>query len=285
MSPTYWGPSVWLFIHGLAATINNTGYEILKYQMYNIIHRIMFLLPCPECAQDSVKMLSLVKITTKTTKEDFINMLYLLHNQVNVKLKKPLFNSAYIPQYEQVDIIQCYNRFINVYSTTSIRLINDNMHRKMLVNQIKTWLIGNIQHFRNIPPPLFKSPVMYEEPSKYTTVSEEPSKYTTVSEEPEEPSKSTTVSEEPEEPSKSTTVSEDNQVQIDISLDEPVSISHTLQNNIDTPIWHTSNNNTQCIVETLTTSLGDDVHYPDSSSSVTPLVIKRKGRQKKTTIS
>lgn len=283
MSPSYWGPYVWLFIHGLAATINTTGYEILKYQLYNIIHRIMFLLPCPECAQDSVKMLSLVKMQSTTTKQDFVNMLYLLHNQVNAKLKKPLFNSVYIPQYEKVDIIQCYNKFVTVYSTTSVRLINDNMHRKIFVNQIKTWLIGNIQYFRNHSSPIPSiSPVISDHmPTVSTEVSTEVS------------NDIATVSSDQIHSFTQPIYLEDVEL-------EPVGISEeTLQDGMDNSTTNISNQETICILETLTSFFGGEVGEAreggestetEMSSLVTPLtsqptVIKRRGRQKKQTIS
>jgi len=162
MSPKDWGPYVWRFLHTLLANITEEGYSVLKNDLYNIVNRILVLLPCPECSDESVTFFRGVSIQNIPTKTSFCNILYLLHNRVNAKLKKPLFNSVYISIYDNKNIIEAYNNFIKVFSTTSARLMNDNMHRRLFIIQLSKWITTNIQFFipekiQSVPIPTPKS--------------------------------------------------------------------------------------------------------------------------------
>jgi hypothetical protein len=115
MSPKDWGPYVWIFLHTLVASIKEEVYSVLKTDVYNIVNRILLLLPCPECSEESVNFFRGISIEKVPTKTSFCNALYLLHNRVNAKLKKPLFNAAYLGRYDTINIIDAYNNFIKVF--------------------------------------------------------------------------------------------------------------------------------------------------------------------------
>ena len=93
MSPTYWGPSVWRLLHTLVSAISDEGFILLKMQIYQIIYKISSLLPCPECTQHALSFMKQIRIESIKTKTDFKNIIYIYHNSVNAKLKKPLYLS------------------------------------------------------------------------------------------------------------------------------------------------------------------------------------------------
>ena len=154
MSPKDWGPSVWMFLHSLVAGISDEGYLILKTELYHLVHRILVLLPCPECSEESVAFFRQVSIHKLPTKINFVHTLYLLHNRVNAKLKKPLFNSEKLGMYTNVNIIVAYNNFVRAFSTTTARLMNDNLHRRLFITQLSKWIKTHINYFiqYKVPP-------------------------------------------------------------------------------------------------------------------------------------
>ena len=154
MSPKDWGPSVWMFLHALVEGISDEGYLFLKTELYHIVNRILVLLPCPECSEESVAFFRQVSIHKLPIKINFVHTLYLLHNRVNAKLKKPLFNSVKLGMYANVNIIVAYNNFIKAFSTTTARLMNDNLHRRLFITQLSKWIKTNIHYFiqYKLPP-------------------------------------------------------------------------------------------------------------------------------------
>jgi hypothetical protein len=92
------------------------------------------------------------------TKYDMANMLCNFHNIVNSRKKLPIFNNAYLSMYEKVSIISAFNNFVQAFTIPSQRLMNDNLHRKMLVSQIHKFLNSNLVYFIKPKPPLVIQP-------------------------------------------------------------------------------------------------------------------------------
>lgn len=151
MSPNTWGPPLWIFLHTFSIHISEEGYQAIGEQFFTILLRISKSLPCPECATHAYAFLSKVNPATLKTKTDLINMLYLFHNTVNKRKMKPLFHYTLLRMYERVSIIQAYNNFVATFITTSSRLMNENLQRKMLVSYINKWLVSNIKYFIKQP--------------------------------------------------------------------------------------------------------------------------------------
>jgi hypothetical protein len=159
MSPTYWGPSVWIFLHTLAARISEEGYRTLQVGIYHIVERILALLPCPECSADALSFFRTIPKKTLYTKVSLANALYLLHNKVNAKLRKPLFNSTNLSTYEYANLGKAYGNFVQVFNTTSTRIMADNMQRRMFLKQMDNWLVRNRWAFMEIIRPNMIEPI------------------------------------------------------------------------------------------------------------------------------
>lgn len=160
MTPKYWGPSVWGFLHTLAAKITDEGYIQLRHEIYNMVYKILVLLPCPECSYDATTHFKKVPVEFLTDRTTFFNTLYLLHNKINVKLKKPLYNARQLSIYSHANIINAYNNFSKVFNTTTSRLMTENLHRRMFVGNLHRWLITNIRLFISLAPPPSPLPII-----------------------------------------------------------------------------------------------------------------------------
>ena len=148
MSPSNWGPSTWIFMHTLAAKIKEQSFSDVAPSLILLLIKICYNLPCPECSEHSKIFWSQVKPENITTKSDLINVLYLFHNIVNKRTKKPIFRQENLGYYSTKSVIETYNKFIRNFNTHgNMNLINESFHRNLLLSSLKNWLILNIQHF------------------------------------------------------------------------------------------------------------------------------------------
>ena len=81
-------------------------------------------------------------------KADLKNMLYLFHNVVNQRLKKPLFVNSNLSVYANNNIIHVFNNFAEVYHTKgNMALLADSFQRKLIMSDFKKWLVINLGGF------------------------------------------------------------------------------------------------------------------------------------------
>ena len=147
--PEVWGPPIWALFHTLAEKIKEEEFNQVFPPLFHYIKRISAYLPCPECAGHATQYFSKIKPTQITNKKDFKNMLYIFHNMVNVRKKKPLFNYADTEKYKNNNIGELYNRFINVYNTKgNMQMLNESFQRQFVIKDFKKWLINNLKHFQ-----------------------------------------------------------------------------------------------------------------------------------------
>ena len=128
--PEIWGPPIWTLFHTLSEKINPEVYIQVINSMFGMIVRICNFLPCPECSKDATIFLAKIKISNYKTKNDFKNMLYLFHNYVNTKKRKPLFNYADINKYSNLNLEQVVKNFIKNYNTKgNMKLLTESFQR------------------------------------------------------------------------------------------------------------------------------------------------------------
>jgi hypothetical protein len=138
--PEIWGPAVWNLFHTLACNVNENYYNIIKNSLFNNIIRICKFLPCPECANDANNFLIKIKNNDYDSKEKLINLLYLFHNYVNVKKRKPLFNYSNIMIYKKYNINNVINNFIlNYHTKGNMNLLTESFQRDMIVKEFLKW--------------------------------------------------------------------------------------------------------------------------------------------------
>jgi hypothetical protein len=161
--PEVWGPAAWAFFHTLAENVNDDQPTPFIQQIFEQIKRICRFLPCPECSRDATIFLGKININEIRTKQNLIDKLYVFHNYVNNKKRKPLFNYTNIGKYKVINLILVYNNFIKNYNTKgNMKLLAESFQRKLIVTDLKKWFILNIKRFSLIQKSVTNVPVVIE---------------------------------------------------------------------------------------------------------------------------
>lgn len=141
--PEVWGPAVWTLFHTLAEKLNSNAYNQVIPSMFNMIVQICKVLPCPECSRDASNFLAKIRLSDYKTKDEFKNMLYLFHNFVNAKKRKPLYNYAYMNKYANMNLIFVVNDFIAKYNTKgNMKLLAESFQRSFVIKNFIAWFNG-----------------------------------------------------------------------------------------------------------------------------------------------
>ena len=139
--PEVWGPAVWTLFHTLAEKLHQDAYAQVIPSMFSIIVQICKLLPCPECSRDASNFLAKIKLSDYKNKEEFKNMLYLFHNYVNAKKRKPLYNYVNIDKYSKMNLSFVINDFILKYNTKgNMKLIAESFQRSFVIKNFISWI-------------------------------------------------------------------------------------------------------------------------------------------------
>ena len=148
MSPSYWGPSTWIFMHTLAAKIKETSFPVIGPNLILVLIQICNNLPCPECAQHAKEFWSKVKTANIKTKDDLINLLFVFHNIVNKRKQLQPFKHENISYYKTRNVVHTYNSFSRNFNTRgNMNLINESFRRNIMLSSLRTWLMTNLIHF------------------------------------------------------------------------------------------------------------------------------------------
>ena len=174
--PEVWGPAVWTLFHTLIEKLNPNAYPYVIGSMFGMIIRICKVLPCPECSRDASNFLAKLNLKDYKTKDEFKNMIYLFHNWVNAKKRKPLYNYINMNKYSNLYVPFVINDFIAKYNTKgNMKLLAESFQRKIVIKDLIIWFKTYARAF--IQPAITNVP---EQESEESNVVEEP---TTIEEE------------------------------------------------------------------------------------------------------
>jgi len=146
--PEVWGPPIWTFFHKLAENVNENHFNKLKIDLFSYIKRICSFLPCPECSRDASLFLGKININKIDNKTEFKKLIYIFHNYVNSKKRKPMYNYSNINIYKKYDMIHVFNNFMRAYNTHgNMNLLTESFQRKLVITDFKKWFLQNIKCF------------------------------------------------------------------------------------------------------------------------------------------
>ena len=146
--PKVWGPPIWTFFHTLIEKIKEDQYDKISLPLLSFIRRICSFLPCPTCSKHATNFFNQLKPENYKTKTDFKTLFFMLHNQVNVRKRKPISNYSSLEQYSKMNLINTYNKFINVYNTKgNMSLLTESFQRTLIIKDFKRWFLQNINSF------------------------------------------------------------------------------------------------------------------------------------------
>lgn len=147
--PTIWGPPIWSLFHTLIEKIKEEHFKEIHMELFYHIRRICNFLPCPDCSNHATLFLSKVKPNQISNKNDFKNMLYFFHNQVNLRKKKQIFPYSEIDKYKMMNVISVFNGFISVYHNKgNMKMLTESFQRQLIIQEFKNWLLKNISCFQ-----------------------------------------------------------------------------------------------------------------------------------------
>ncbi len=160
--PEVWGPAVWTLFHTLAEKLNPNAYNQVIPSFFGIIVQICKALPCPDCSRDATHFLAKIKLSDYKNKDEFKNMLYLFHNYVNAKKRKPLYNYANMNKYANMNLFFVVNDFIAKYNTKgNMKLIAESFQRSFVIKNFIAWFNGFKRAF--IQPIILNAPQPVQE--------------------------------------------------------------------------------------------------------------------------
>jgi hypothetical protein len=146
--PEVWGPAIWTLFHTISEKINENAYPYVIHSMFTIIRRICSFLPCPDCSRHASSFLAKINIKDYKTKNEFKNMIYLFHNSVNAKKRKPLFNYANMNKYTKLNLQIVINNFIANYNTKgNMKLLTESFQRTIVIKDFINWFKFNSKAF------------------------------------------------------------------------------------------------------------------------------------------
>lgn len=156
--PEVWGPAVWTLFHTLIEQMNPASYKAVAPSLFELIVHICKVLPCPDCSRDASRFLAKIQLREYPTHLDFKNMMYLFHNYVNAKKKKPLYNYAHMDKYATLNLGGVVRNFIAKYETRgNMKLMTESFQRTFVVKHLVSWVL---KHRAIYIPVIFATPEM-----------------------------------------------------------------------------------------------------------------------------
>jgi len=150
MSINNWGPAVWLLFHVIIEKIKDIDNVLFCRDLFNQIRNICKYLPCPDCAKHASIFLANVNINKINSKTDLKQIIFIFHNSVNTRKNKELFCFDELNKYTNVNLnAVLYNFKRNYLLNVNMKLLADNLQRKIIITKLYSWLNNNKHNLCN----------------------------------------------------------------------------------------------------------------------------------------
>lgn len=151
MSKKVWGPIVWNMLHCLTIKIKDTHFMEQKDNLTYIILNICANLPCPTCSAHAISILRRVDFDKVTNKQDLVNLVFNLHNNVNKRTKKKMADKQVLDKYRKMNFKEVLLRFFELYfeGSKSSKMMMYTLHKGMASNEIFKRIKMNLNKYNN----------------------------------------------------------------------------------------------------------------------------------------
>jgi hypothetical protein len=149
MSNKEWGKACWYVFHTLAYRLLPTK-EHLVDQLLNHIRNVSCNLPCPDCSQHARQMFDTLKSGSVNNRETLIEMLYQMHNRVNLRIKKETITRAEHDElYLKANIVMIvkYFQYVMTRQLGQEKAMIYTMARRNAVNALVKFYVENQDSF------------------------------------------------------------------------------------------------------------------------------------------
>jgi hypothetical protein len=147
-----WGTITWNLLHTIIDKCQiNDNFDSYKDKLIYIIKSICLFTPINEYSYNVNIFFEKFNFDKITNLQELKKQIYLLHNFINSKINKPLFNYSDLTIYSNMDIINIFNIFVYFY-TNNIVIKKTQSYPRMinLIKDIKVFLsIFIIPYFIN----------------------------------------------------------------------------------------------------------------------------------------
>lgn len=149
MKKAIWGPIVWNLLHCLTIKIKDTAFISDRYTLLYIISSICTNLPCPECSSHARKLIKKYKFLQIPNKKTLIHIMFLIHNEVNVRTKKKNEDKKIIDMYQNKDMKRVVLNYIKMNNqiVSSSNMMLYSFHKNLFLDKFKKYIVSNIDNF------------------------------------------------------------------------------------------------------------------------------------------
>jgi len=145
MKKSEWGNAVWLLFHTLSYKLRHE-YSSETVILFKHIKLICNNLPCPDCQQHAVKILSKSNSNIITaSKDSLIQFLFSFHNIVNSHTKHAIFPKELLDIYNNANTRNVVDNFIKIMSSNmnNNNLMMDSFRRQNYMQTFIAYINNN----------------------------------------------------------------------------------------------------------------------------------------------
>ena len=145
-----WGPCTWYLFHTLAEKVKDESFPLIKESLISLIIRICSNLPCPECAGHAKQKMGTLNVNSIRSKRDLQLMLLSFHNEVNQRIKNPIFTEQQLDEkYKTAITSSIIQYFIQTWQkpNPNPKLLTASFHKGQVIKEFMTWWTANYVHF------------------------------------------------------------------------------------------------------------------------------------------
>lgn len=145
-----WGPCTWYLFHTLAEKVKEDDFLSIKDGLLSMIKRICNNLPCPECAGHAKHKLASLNTNNIKNKRDLQIMLLSFHNEVNRRIRNPIFTEAQMDEkYKTAITGNIIQYFLQTWQkpNSNPRLLTVGLHKSQAIKEFINWWTTNRIYF------------------------------------------------------------------------------------------------------------------------------------------
>ncbi len=140
--PEVWGPPTWTLLHTLLAKLDEDGYRATNGTVLGMVRQLCAALPCPDCSTHATGFLAKLRPEQHATRRALHDALYCMHNWVNVRNRKPLFDHSLLDRtYAPLSLGRVVHQFASVYHTRgNMQQLAESFRREVALSALRAWL-------------------------------------------------------------------------------------------------------------------------------------------------
>tara|TARA_Y100001970_G_scaffold291041_1_gene426827 strand:- start:3101 stop:3562 length:462 start_codon:yes stop_codon:yes gene_type:complete len=147
-----WGNATWILFHTFAEKVNEHFYQQHYPVCLNMFKKICQYLPCPVCCEHATAYLKYIKPQHVNTKAKLQHMFYTFHNEVNRRIRTPLYPKENLILYREKTMNSVLHNFVQTYakkynSTLLAGQISSRNTRRRIAHSVLKWFRNHWQMF------------------------------------------------------------------------------------------------------------------------------------------